>query len=129
MAIEALRKNPMMAHLLDALDAGKDIEKYGRLVFTKVARQFLSMEEVIEWLQKNPNFSEEEARALYFQVGDDKFLPPTLHEIRDWQRHQNFPICPDLDDPKECDPYQNLHFPDGIYQHRQTPGERKAMGN
>jgi len=38
MAVEELRKNDMMAHLLDALDAGNDIGHYGRLVFAMVAR-------------------------------------------------------------------------------------------
>ena len=37
MAVEDLRKNGMMAHLLDSLDKGKDIGHYGRLVFTMVA--------------------------------------------------------------------------------------------
>ena len=37
MAVEDLRKSDMMAHLLDALDKGKDIGHYGRLVFAMVA--------------------------------------------------------------------------------------------
>ena len=35
-----LRKDSMMAHLLDSLDAGKDIGHYGRLVFAMEARHF-----------------------------------------------------------------------------------------
>ena len=31
--VEELRKDEMMAHLLDSLDQGKDIGHYGRLVF------------------------------------------------------------------------------------------------
>ena len=42
MAVSELRKNDMMAHLLDSLEAGKDIGHYGRLVFAMVARHFLS---------------------------------------------------------------------------------------
>ena len=42
MSVEALRKNDMMTHLLDALDRGQDIGHYGRLVFAMVARHFLS---------------------------------------------------------------------------------------
>ena len=38
MAVEDLKKNAMMAHLLNALDHKKDIGHYGRLVFTMVAR-------------------------------------------------------------------------------------------
>ena len=33
MAVEDLRQNKMMAHLLDALGDGEDIGHYGRLVF------------------------------------------------------------------------------------------------
>ena len=40
--IEELRKDSMMAHLLDSLEAGKDIGHYGRLVFAMVARHFRS---------------------------------------------------------------------------------------
>jgi len=44
MAVEELRKNDMMAHLLDALDANKDIGHYGRLNdgFAVVGRHFLA---------------------------------------------------------------------------------------
>ena len=129
MAVEDLRMNPMMAHLLDALNTGTDIGEYGRLVFTQVARQFMSMEEVLAWLQKNPGIDENAARTLYLQIGDKEFVPPKLADIREWQKRQSFPICPNLDDPTACDVYQNLHFPEGIYQHLQTPHERKGMGN
>ena len=33
MPVDQLRSNDMMAHLLDALEHGKDIGHYGRLVF------------------------------------------------------------------------------------------------
>ena len=41
MALEDLRKNDMMAHLLDALARGENIGHYGRLVFAMLARHFL----------------------------------------------------------------------------------------
>jgi hypothetical protein len=41
MALDALRKNGMMAHLLDSLNSGQDIGHYGRLVFAMVARHFV----------------------------------------------------------------------------------------
>jgi uncharacterized protein YneF (UPF0154 family) len=129
MAVEDLRKNPMMAHLLDALAAGTDIGEYGRLVFTQVARQFLTMEETLEWLQKNPGIDENAARTLYMQIGDKEFVPPKLEQIREWQSKQDFPICPNLDDPAACDVYQNLHFPEGIYQHLKAPEARRGIGN
>lgn len=68
MAVEELRKNDMMAHLLDALDAGKGIGHYGRLVLGMVARHFLSEDELIDYLQKDSDFTEAEAQTLYKQV-------------------------------------------------------------
>jgi hypothetical protein len=56
---EALRKDSMMAHLLDSLEAGKDIGHYGRLVFAMVARHFLPEDEVVGWLTRDKDFSEE----------------------------------------------------------------------
>src|SRR5215216_5473696 len=53
MSLEALRKNGMMNRLLEALDKGKDIGHYGRLVFAMVARHFIEEEELIELLQQD----------------------------------------------------------------------------
>ena len=64
MSVQELRKNDMMAHLLDALDQGKDIGHYGRLVFAMVARHLLNEKELIGYLQTDRDFSEEDARAL-----------------------------------------------------------------
>ena len=50
MAVDDLRANHMMAHLLDALDRGQDIGHYGRLVFAMIARHFLTREELSAWL-------------------------------------------------------------------------------
>jgi hypothetical protein len=41
MSLAELRKNAMMAHLIDALSRGEDIGHYGRLVFVMVARRKL----------------------------------------------------------------------------------------
>ncbi len=75
MAVEDLRNNGMMAHLLDALDAGQDIGHYGRLVFAMVARHFLNEEELISYLQKDSDFSREEAHRLYQQVQGKDYNP------------------------------------------------------
>ena len=40
-AVAALQAEPMMAHLMDSLDSGRDIGHYGRLVFAMVAHHFL----------------------------------------------------------------------------------------
>lgn len=49
-----LRDSPMMAHLLDALQAGTDIGHYGRLTFAMVARYFLPEDELVTLLAKQP---------------------------------------------------------------------------
>jgi transposase len=54
MAIDDLRQNDMMAHLLDALEASTDIGRYGRLTFAMVARHFMSDDELVAWLTKDP---------------------------------------------------------------------------
>ena len=80
MALEDLKQNAMMAHLLDALDHKKDIGHYGRLVFTMVARHFLSEDEVIAELAKDKDFGEAQARSLYAQVQDHDYNPPRRGE-------------------------------------------------
>lgn len=126
MALEALRKNDMMAHLLDALDAGKDIGHYGRLVFAMVARHFLSEDELINYLQKDPDFSEEKARSLYQQVQGRDYNPPRRERVIEWQQQQEFPICPNPDDPDACNVYKDLQFPDQIYEHISEYHEQKT---
>lgn len=49
-----LRDSPMMAHLLDALEAGKDIGHYGRLTFAMIARHFLDEEALVRLLADQP---------------------------------------------------------------------------
>jgi len=126
MAIADLRKSDMMAHLLDALDAGKDIGHYGRLVFAMVARHFLSEKELIEHLQKDRDFSEEDARSLYQQVQGKDYNPPRRERVLEWQQHQDFPICPNPDDPDACNVYKDLQFPEEIYDQISEYHEQKG---
>lgn len=105
-----------MAHLMDALDAGKDIGHYGRLVFVIVARYFLPQAEVMRCLMKNPDFSEDEAASLIHQVQTHDYSPPTRSRILEWQHHQEFPICPNPSDPDGCNVYRDLVFPDEVYE-------------
>jgi hypothetical protein len=125
-AMEELRKNSMMAHLLDALDSGQDIGHYGRLVFAMVARHFMGEGELLAILQKNPGFSEEEARALCHQVQGRDYNPPRRERILEWQQQQEFPICPNPEDPDACNVYKDLQFPDSVYQHITGYHEQKA---
>jgi hypothetical protein len=93
--VEELRKDSMMSHLLDPLEAGKDIGHYGRLVFAMVARHFLPAEEVLDWLMRDPDFPEEKARTMLAQVEQRDYNPPKRERILEWQAQQEFPILPD----------------------------------
>lgn len=126
MAVEDLRKNDMMVHLLDALDDGKDIGHYGRLVFAMVARHFIDEDELILYLQKDHDFSEAEARSLYKQVQGRDYNPPRRDRVLEWQKQQDFPICPNPDDPDACNVYKDLQFPETIYEHISDYREQKA---
>jgi DNA primase large subunit len=126
MAADDLRKNGMMAHLLDALERGQDIGHYGRLVFAMVARHFLSEEELVQTLLKNPGFTEEKARALYVQVQGKDYNPPRRERILEWQKQQDFPICPNPDDPDACNVYKDLQFPAHVYENITGYYQQKA---
>jgi len=126
MAIEELRKSEMMAHLLDALDEGKDIGHYGRLTFAMIARHFMDDDALIEYLQKDKDFGETEAKALVKQVEGQDYNPPKRDRILDWQSQQEFPICPNADDPDSCNVYRDLKFPDHVYENISSYYEHKA---
>ncbi len=126
MPVEDLRKSEMMAHLLDSLEAGQDIGHYGRLVFAIVARHFLDEEQLVEYLCKNPDFSEDQARALSLQVQEHDYSPPRRERILEWQRQQDFPICPNPEDPDSGNVYRDLQFPDRVYEHISEYYEQKA---
>ncbi len=108
MAVEDLRKNDMMAHLLDALDAGQDIGHYGRLVFAMVARHFISEDDLITYLQKDTDFNRPDAQSLVQQVQGKDYNPPRREKVLQYQKQQEFAICPNPDDPDACNVLQGL---------------------
>jgi hypothetical protein len=126
MPVEGLRQSPMMNYLLDALDNGEDIGHYGRLTFAMVAHHFLNKDELVEWLSKNGDTDENEARALVQQVEERGYNPPRRERILEWQEQQDFPICPNPDDPDACNLYNELQFPDAVYQDIQEYREERA---
>lgn len=126
MAMEELRKNEMMNHLMSALEQGQDIGHYGRLVFAMVARHFLDEEQLVKLLRKDKDFSEEQARALMQQVSSRDYNPPKRERILEWQREQSFPICANEGDPDACNVYKDLKFPDSVYQNIEEYREQKA---
>lgn len=121
-----LRQNDMMAHLMDALDAGKDIGHYGRLVFAMVAHHFMDADEVAKWLSKDKSIDAHQAKLLVAQVKAKDYNPPKPQKIRQFQAQQEFPICPNGNDPDGCNVYKNLKFPDGVYEHIQEYYEQKV---
>jgi len=125
MATDELRKDAMLAHLLDALDAGQDIGHYGRLVFAMVAQHFMTDDELVGELRKDRDF-DEAARALVAQVRERGYSPPKRGRILEWQREQEFPIIPDPDDPDAGNVYRDLKFPDGVYERIEEYHEQKA---
>ncbi|MDQ3854986.1 MAG: hypothetical protein M3281_01155 [Chloroflexota bacterium] len=126
MAVDDLRKSEMMAHLIDSLGDGKHIGHYGRLVFAMVARHFMSDDEVVEYLTKDRDFSEAEARSLVAQVKGRDYNPPRRERVLEWQAQQDFPICPNPDDPDACNVYRDLQFPDDVYENITGYYEQKA---
>ena len=121
-----LRKDSMMAHLLDSLEAGKDIGHYGRLVFAMVARHFMSHQEVLAWLTKDPDFAETDAVNMLRQVEGRDYNPPRRDRLLQWQALQEFPILPFPEDPDCGNLYRNLKFPDAVYGHISEYQEQKA---
>jgi hypothetical protein len=125
MAVEDLKNNSMMAHLLESLNRGEDIGHYGRLVFAMVARHFMEEEDLVALLRKNPEVSEGDARSLCRQVEGRDYNPPRRERILEWQKQQSFPICP-ADDPDACNVYRDLKFPQHVYDHIQQYYEHKS---
>lgn len=91
-----------------------------------VAHHFLEEAELIEWLQKDRDFSEADAKALVLQVQGKDYNPPKRDRILEWQQQQEFPICPNADDPDTCNVYRELKFPDHVYDHISNYYEHKA---
>jgi hypothetical protein len=126
MSVEDLRQSPMMSHMLDALEKGEDIGHYGRLVFVMVGRHFVSEDQLVELLLKDRDAEEREIRAMVQQVEEKGYSPPRRERILEWQSQQEFQICPNPDDPDACNVYNELQFPDEVYESIQEYREEKA---
>jgi hypothetical protein len=120
-----LRQSPMMAHMLDALDDGEDIGHYGRLVFAMIGRHFVSNDELVGLLTKDEDADEQEIRAMVQQVEDKGYSPPRREKILEFQNQQDFEICPNPDDPDACNVYNELQFPDEVYESIQEYQEKR----
>jgi DNA primase large subunit len=129
MAVEDLRQSLMMNHLLDALDNGEDIGHYGRLVFAMVGRHFVSSDELVELLTKDRDAEEGDIRAMVQQVEEKGYSPPRREKILQWQEQQDFDICPNPDDPDACNVYNELTFPDELYEDIQEYREERQAAD
>ena len=115
MQLEEMQKSEMMAHLLKSLEEGKDIGHYGRLTVVMVGQKFLSEDELVELLTKDPDCDEEKARSLIEQVAARGYNPPKRERILEWMQKQEFPICPHPDDAQACNVYREIEFPKQVY--------------
>jgi hypothetical protein len=115
--LDELRKDRMMARLIDDLEAGTDIGHYGRLVVAMVARHFLNEDELVALLANDSDFPEEKARVMVREVIGAGYSPPKREKILEFQSRQDYPIIENPDDPDLGNVYKDLRFPDGVYEH------------
>jgi hypothetical protein len=60
------------------------------------------------------------------QVEERGYNPPKRERILEWQEQQEFPICPNPDDPDACNVYRELDLPDEIFENIQDYREDKV---
>lgn len=125
MSVKDLRRSPTVSHLLDALERGEDIGHYGRLTFVMAAHRYLDRDELVKLLMKDRDTDEPKARALVQQVEERGYNPPSRQRILEWQGQQEFPICPNPDDPDACNLYRELELPDDVYENIEEYHEQK----
>jgi hypothetical protein len=125
--MDELRRDPMMARLIDDLQAGTDIGHFGRLVLVMVARHFMDEDELVELLANDHDFSEEKARVMVREVIDAGYSPPKREKIREFQSRQDYAIIEDTGDPDAGNVYKHLRFPDDVYEHIEHYREQKIL--
>ena len=116
MPVQELLNEPMMERLIGTLESGNSIGHYGRLVFAMVARHFMEGDEVLRYLEMDPECDSEQSRSLLRQVEERNYNPPKRERVLEWMRKQEFPICPNPGDPGQCNVYRNLDFPQEVYE-------------
>lgn len=129
MPVEDLKQSQTMNHMMEALKNGEDIGHYGRLTFAMVARHFVDNDELVQLLTKDHDADEQEVRAMVQQVEEKGYSPPRREKILEWQKEQDFQICPNPDDPDACNVYNELTFPDELYQDIQEYREERQVAD
>jgi DNA primase large subunit len=125
MSVKDLKRSPTMSHLLDALERGEDIGHYGRLTFAMAAYRSMDRDELVKLLMKDRDTDEQKARALVQQVEERGYNPPSRQRILEWQAQQQFPICPNPDDPDACNLYRELELPEEVFESIEEYHEQK----
>ena len=110
-----LTDSPMMAQLIESMEAGVDIGDYGRLAFVMTARYFMSDTEIVTLLVGQPGMDEEKAGIFVHHILEEDYNPPTPERILEWQVIQEYSILPDPDDPDSYNVYRQLRFPQAVY--------------
>jgi hypothetical protein len=59
-------------------------------------------------------------------VREKGYNPPRRDRIIEWQKEQDFDICPNSEDPGACNIYNELQFPDELYESIQEYREEQA---
>lgn len=114
--MEALLASPTMARLIDDMRAGTDIGHYGRLTFVMVGQRFLSDDEMLDLLARQPDHDEREMRALILRTRERDYNPPRRERLLEWQSRQDYPLIAHADDPSAGNLYRELQFPDDVYE-------------
>ena len=91
-----------------------------------VARYFLSEDQLLKLLESDPNLDKEKVRALIEQVATKGYSPPSREKVLEFQKQQQFPICPNPKDPDACNVYKDLRFPPEVYESITEYHEEKA---
>ena len=125
MSVEDLKQSQMMNHILEALENGEDIGHYGRLTFSMVGVYFADDDELVQLLTKDHDADEREIRAMVQQVREKGYNPPNREKILQWQKEQDFQICPNSDDPDACNVYNELDIPQEVLEDIQEYQEKR----
>jgi hypothetical protein len=90
-----------------------------------IGRHFVSNDELVELLTQDHDADDQEIRAMVQQVEDKGYSPPRREKILEFQDQQDFAICPNPDDPDACNVYNELQFPDDVYESIQQYQEKR----
>lgn len=66
------------------------------------------------------------ARALIEQVATKGYSPSSREKVLEFQKQQQFSICPNPKDPDACNVYKDLKFPPEVYESITEYHEEKA---